>query len=334
MTADLTSSPARLTHRRADRTGGRAPARRVAVTVAAIAAGAVVVWLDWHPGSANPAVPTNRVALIITVGLLAALPWLADLLLGPVADSRTARTVRAGGYLSVYALLLVLVGLSRFAGSRFDDFHAFDQANWEADMRSGAMVSAVLLVAVIGGYAGTLLILTARRTHLPPKALMTATALAAAIAVAMYALMPLGNPAHPNNSLLGAGYRLLLVSVPLVALLAVGPWTARTTATAAGRLRVGVFSGLYTGAAAALLLAVLTITTMLLFPHHVTLEWANPSPAVAHGTTYELQMSVGDAAIKYLAGLLLGPLLGLILAALATGLSGPTSRSPAANPLG
>ena len=52
---------------------------------------------------------------------------------------------------------------------------------------------------------------------------------------------------------------------------------------------------------------------MLLLPRQVDLKWANPDPAVAHGTPYEVQMSVGDAAIKYEAGLLLGPVVGLVL---------------------
>jgi len=45
----------------------------------------------------------------------------------------------------MYALLLVLDGLSRFAGSRFDNMLAFDQANWAADVRSAAAAGMVLI---------------------------------------------------------------------------------------------------------------------------------------------------------------------------------------------
>jgi hypothetical protein len=77
----------------------------------------------------------------------------------------------------VYALLLVIVGMCRFAGSRFDHFQAFDQANWEADLRRGAVVGAVLWVTLVGGYAATVLAVTARRTSVPPVTLAAATVL-------------------------------------------------------------------------------------------------------------------------------------------------------------
>jgi hypothetical protein len=73
------------------------------------------------------------------------------------------------------------------------------------------------------------------------------------------------------------------------------------------------------GGVAALVLATLTIGTMVLAPHAVTLEWANPDPRVPHGTPFEIQMSVGDAAIRYLFALLAGPALGLMLGAIAAG---------------
>ena len=36
--------------------------RKIGYTGAGVAAGATMVWLDWHPGSSNPAVPTNAAA--------------------------------------------------------------------------------------------------------------------------------------------------------------------------------------------------------------------------------------------------------------------------------
>src|SRR5690349_9363751 len=106
--------------------------RRAVAAIAGLAAGTLLVWWDWHPGSANPAMPVNRATMIGAGLLLAVLPWVIRPLLGPAADNRPARIVRVGGYLTLYALLLVMVGLSRFAGSRFDDFQAFDQHHWEA----------------------------------------------------------------------------------------------------------------------------------------------------------------------------------------------------------
>jgi hypothetical protein len=61
-------------------------ARRTASSVAAIAGGAVLVGLAWHPGSANPAVPVERAGFVGTAILLAVLPGILRPLLGPVAD--------------------------------------------------------------------------------------------------------------------------------------------------------------------------------------------------------------------------------------------------------
>jgi hypothetical protein len=276
----------------------------LARTALATAAGVALVWLGWHPGSANPAMSTDRTALIVTAGLLVVLPWAVRLRYGPVAANRAARLTRIGGYSAVYGLALVIVGLSRFAGSRFDHFQAFDQANWEADMRSGAVVSAALMIGIVGGYATAVLVLTADRSAMPPRILALATASGAAVAVLMYAVAPFGSLIHPGTAWFATGYAVLLL-LPVAA------------TGALYRLRVGVIGGLCAGGTAALLLAVLTIATMLVFPEHVDLEWANPSPAVPHGTRYEIQMSVSDTALRYFVGLVVGPLLGLLLGAAA-----------------
>jgi hypothetical protein len=308
--------------------------RRIGYSAAGIAAGTVLVWLDWHPGSANPAAPTNRATLIGIVVMLAVLPWAARPVLGPVADNRVARSVRVGGYLAVYGLLLVMVGLSRFAGSRFDHFRAFDQRNWEADMRSGAVMSAVLVTAVVGGYAVAILALSSRRISAAPATLAIGAGIGVATALVMYGLMPLGNALNPGNALVAAPYVTVLVLFPPAALVAAGRFAGRRAAVGPAadaedvRRRHGAIAGLCAGGAAALLLNILTVATMLLLPRHVDLKWANPDPNAPHGTAFEVRMSVGDAALKYEAGLLLGPLLGLVLGA-AGGEAGGPARGPA-----
>jgi hypothetical protein len=93
--------------------------------IAATMASVGLVWFAWNPGSTNPATPVNRAYLITTVATLTLLPWLACRLI-PVGPSRSARTVRAGGYLLVWALLPVQVGVERFSGRRFEYFQAFN----------------------------------------------------------------------------------------------------------------------------------------------------------------------------------------------------------------
>lgn len=295
--------------------------RRVSFTVAGVAAGAAMVWLGWHPGSANPAVPAERVAMVVVVVVLAVLPWVARPVIGPVADNRVARVVRTGGYVAVYTFVLVMAGLSRFAGSRFDHFQAFDQDNWEADMRSGAVIGAVVIVLTIGGYAAAILIATARRTRVAPTNVAAGAGFGAGAAVIAYALMPLGNPLHLDNAWLTAGYSIVLFAALPAGFLAAGRFG-------------GTLAGLYAGGAAALLLSVLTIGTMLILPGQVDLIWANPDPNVTHGTTYELQMSVGDTAIKYQLGLLLLPLIGLVFGAVGSSLAAQQEPAPVVAPEG
>lgn len=278
--------------------------RRVGYSLLSLATGSMLVWLDWHAGSENPAVPVNRATMVVLALGLTALPWV----LGPVAPNRTARIVRVAGYVSIYALLAALTGLSRFAGSRFDHFTAFDQANWEADMRSGAAVGAVLMVLLIGGYAVAVLALTSRQTAVEPRTLVVGTGCGLALALALYAFMPVGNVSHA----------FVLALLPPAALLAAG--------VLAGGLRQGVVAGLCAGGTAALLLATLTIATMVLLPGQVDLEWANPDPSVPHGTLFELQMSVGDAALRYQIGLLLGPFAGLAAGFLGSSFTRPNPR--------
>ncbi|KJK43223.1 hypothetical protein UK23_34030 [Lentzea aerocolonigenes] len=275
-------------------------------SLVSLATGSVLVWLDWHAGSANPAVPVNRATMIVTVLVLTVLPWV----LGPVAPNRTARIVRVTGYASIYALLAALTGLSRYAGSRFDHFTAFDQANWEADVLSGAVVGGVLMVLVIGGYAVAVLTLTSRRMAVEPKTLAVGVFCGLAPALSVYAFMPVGNLSHA----------FVLAFLPPAALLAAGVLA-----------RQGVVAGLCAGGAAALVLATLTIATMVLLPGQVDLEWANPDPAAPHGTLFELQMSVGDAAVRYQLGLVLGPFAGLVCGFLGSSFTRPGRVSERAN---
>jgi hypothetical protein len=288
--------------------------RRAGYTIIGVAAGAAMVWLSWHPGSANPAVPAGRVTMVVVVLVLAVLPWVARPVFGPVADNRAARVVRTAGYVAVYGFVLVMAALSRFAGSRFDHFQAFDQRNWEADMRSGAVVSAVIIVLTIGGYAAAILIATASRTRVTPRHLAAGAGFGAGAAAITYALMPLGNRLHLANGWLAAGYTIVLFAVLPAGFWAAGWWG-------------GSLGGLYAGGAAALVLSALTIGTMLMFPGQVDLIWANPDPNVAHGTAFEVRMSVGDTAIKYQLGLFVLPLVGIVIGALSW--SAATQRTPA-----
>ena len=140
-------------------------------------------------------------------------------------------------------------------------------------------------------------------------------------------MSPVGSPLHVANPTLAAIYHgVLLFAIPA------GPFVAGVLAArCAGAAKdvndtsdiapmQGIIAGVVAGAIGVLLLAVLTIPTMVRFPHDVRLEWANPDPNLAHGTPFEVQMSVSDAAQRYEIFLVLGPLLGA-----AIGMAGGTA---------
>jgi hypothetical protein len=281
--------------------------------VALAAAAAACLRLGWAPGSTDPATPVQRVGLLAIVVLLAASPLLSRTRRGAVADSRVARVVRAGGYVALWALLLVVLCLSRYAGDRFEH-HSMtpaDAAQWHSERVSGAVSGSLILFGVIAAYVAAILWLTSRRSPASPATLALGSACGVLGGILLYALMPAGSPVFPGAP---AAVDTLALGVGIVGgLIAAGVMVARRAASAERARAEGALAGLLTGGAGALALVILTIPTMLLFPTHVPPKWANPDPSVPHGTKFEREMSVGDAADKYMGFLLLGPLLGFTL---------------------
>lgn len=279
--------------------------------LAVAAAATLAVRAGWHSGSTIPSARIDRVFLILLVVLLGLAPWVVRVIFGPVADNRTARVVRTAAYGLVCALVPVLIVLSGYAGARFENMHAMNPERWRDDMVSGAVGSSILLLVLIGAYAVAVLIMTARRPALSPVTLSIGAGSGAAAGLLAYALTPFGGVLH-----VGPFWLRLLAYPALFVLLGIVPIAAGIAVTGrTGRTGQGTAAGLLAGAAAALVVTVLTIPTMVAFPTHVPLKWANPDPNVPHGTLYELQMSVGDTAGRYLAVLILAPLLGAGLGA-------------------
>jgi hypothetical protein len=287
--------------------------------VVAVAVSVLLVWFTWNPGSTNPATPVGRIDMIATVAMLTLLPWIGRWRgwLGPVGGSRPARAVRAGGYLLVWGLLLVKVGVDRFSGARFEHFQAFDQANWTSDLVSRAIGGSVLVFVLMSAYAVGVLAMTARRAAIAPVTLAIGPSFGLVAGVVIYALAPLGSFPRIDNGWLHAGYALLFLVVVF------------GTPIMAGRLAAphSIEAGILSGTAAALVVTVLTVTTMLLMPRAVPLVWANPDPTVPHGTLFEIQMTVADTADQYIGVLALAPLVGLLGGVVAAGRSVLSERA-------
>ena len=288
---------------------------------AAVAAAVGVVCLGWQRGSTIPGASISRTGLIALVVMLMVLPAVVRRRLGPADEHGPARVVRAAAYALLCAMVPVIVLLSRFTTARFEHFHAFDQANWDADMVTGAIVGSVLLLVLMTAYAAGILATTAARSSVAPGTVGLGAVAGVVAGCILYSLSPLGNTLHVGGARLAGVYDAALLFVVFGSPVVSGVAAARGTlgrhrgsvrrAGAGGRQ--GMAAGAWTGAMGALVVGILTLSTMLLRPHDVTLRWANPDPNVPHGTTYEVQMSVGDTAQKYEGLLLLGPLVGAII---------------------
>ena len=86
----------------------------IAYGLAFAAAAAGLVLAGWRGAAADPATLINRVGVIATIVLLAALPWAVRRVYGPASSGWLARIVRTGGYLIVFALVLVKDHVERF----------------------------------------------------------------------------------------------------------------------------------------------------------------------------------------------------------------------------
>jgi hypothetical protein len=298
-----------------------------------------VLRYGWRDGPANPGAPIHRIALIATMSMLAIVPWISRRLkvFGPIAEGTAPRLVRAGAFLAMWATLPIMIYVGNYSDRRFGtcaDCDAADRAQWHAERVSSAISGSVVIFVILALYAAFILRITAHTSRGTRSTLVIGASTGAMSGVALYALAPFGSPWHLANTGLAAIYHgALLVAIPA------GPFLASMLAARrAGAakpddgiaisgppdfptpdpltpdpLTQGVLAGVIAGAIGALLIAVLTIPTMVRFPHDVRLEWANPDPTVAHGTPFEVQMSVSDAAQRYEIFLVLGPLLGAVL---------------------
>jgi hypothetical protein len=286
---------------------------------AVAAAGAA--WSAWSGPAGDSAIVVNRVDVITIAVILAGLPWAIRRARGPVAVGRLARLVRTGGYVAVLALVVVKAAVERVADAPPNNLQGLTRA-W---------VGEVVFLAVMVSYTAVILAFTARRSPAAPATVAIGTATGAVVGVLLFALGPLGFPlrftgpwsASLYDAAIAVG-ALLALCAPVAAGLAAAR-RARRSLAAGSRWRQGAMAGLCTGAAAALVVAVLSTATIAMLPYSSGLEhWAAGhigewTSVASHGESYygygqdpRLGYVAGNSAFAagYLIVLVLAPLFG------------------------
>jgi hypothetical protein len=319
--------------------------RRIGYPLAFAAAAAGTAWSAWHGPRADAAVLVNRVDVIAIVVLLAGLPWVTRRILGPAGDTRAARIARAGGYASIFALVLVKDAVERFAVAPPSALARLSFLLWAGE---------VLFLIVAAAYAGVILAVTARRPAVVPATLAFGIAAGVVIGVFADALGPLGAPlritglwpAHLYDAALTLGM-LLALSAPIAA-----GWVAarRSSGQDGPRMpagdparhgdpaRQGALAGLCAGAAAALVVSVLGTATIMALPHEPgLLHWTTAHISqwaltfIGLGTQHDYAVNNSLYAAGYLVVLTFAPLVGCGLGAWGGLLAADRSRSVTAS---
>ncbi len=260
---------------------------RVAGRASVPLAGAVALVLAVRIPSAGV-----RAEALALIAALAAAAWLGRRpgLLGPVADDRTSRRVRAAGCGVVGVLALMVLWPSKGGG------HSDPSGWWIACLAVLAYLAAAL-------YA------TAQRTAAGPRALRLGAGLTAA-AIALWwvpMLLSAGVRAHP-------GATLALATAIVVAGCAIGA-RRRLPAHAA------IVAGLGAGAATCLLVTMLALGTYAARPQLVP-HFCGTSNACGLTPAARAETERIEAADPYVADLLIGALLaGLLIVAARTELA-------------
>jgi hypothetical protein len=291
--------------------------RRSWYPLAFVAAAAGTAWSAWSGPPGDSAIAINRIDVIVIVIILAALPWIVRRARGPVGQGRLARLVRIGGYTAVLALVLAKSAVERVANAPPNNLPGPAVA-WTGE---------AVFLAVMASYAAVILVFTARRSPALPATMAIGTVTGLALGVVAYVLGPLGFPLrftgpwsarlYDAAMILGV---MLALGAPVMAGRAVARRAGRSLPAGSGA-RQGAMAGLCFGTAAALVVAVLSTSTIAILPYDIGLQhWATShvgqwTPVVGQVTPIlrpRLGYVAGNSAFAagYLMVLLISPLAG------------------------
>ncbi len=292
--------------------------RKVAFSLAFGAAAVVLAIVGWPGSGDNPATLMTRVELIATLVIVAGVSWAARRVFGPAGDGWQARTVRIGGYLAIFALVLIKADVAR------SEYAAIPGGSWLAGLWLGEFFFLVVLAAYVTG----LVALTTRRPFASKPSLAIGTGVGVIVGL-LASLLEVGNPPGVTSArltMLHGWWRTIAGGILLGAVIAAGVAAARRAPRRGSRLpladvraRQGVATGLCAGAAAALFASIVGIAVTAFLPgRERRFEWPLPGLSVLQhmpAGVYELKIGLSNSAAGYLLVLAFFPLLGAGLGA-------------------
>lgn len=289
--------------------------RIIAYWLAAAVSAAGLAWVVWQGASHGPATLISRVDVIATVAMLTGLPFAVRRRFGPMARGWKPRLLRVAGYAVVVALMAVTPSVEQ---------HELQGLTGSA--LAGVWAGEVVLLIVLSAYVAALLAVTAQRPPARPATLAIGTGAGLILGIAAYASRPLADHLRFANGWETGLFDLgRVIAVPLVAGVAVAAAVraARKISRRESQLsrldlraRQGCAAGLCAGAAAALVVSVLGISTIALMPNAASsLQWTLPGGHPASGSAYIFEVYFTWAAAGYLLVLIIFPLLGAGLGA-------------------
>jgi hypothetical protein len=289
--------------------------RTIAYWLGSAIAAAGLAWVAWRGASHDPATLISRVDVIATAAMLAGLPFAVRRRFGPMARGWKPRLLRVAGYAVVIAVMAVKPYVEEFEL----------RGRYGAAL-AGVWAGEVVFLVVLAAYVAALLAVTAQRPPARPATLAIGTGAGVILGIAAYASRPLADHLRFSNGWLTGLFDLgRVIAVPVVAGVAVAAAvraarkiTRRESQQSRMDLRArqGFAAGLCAGAAAALVVSVLGISTIALMPNAASsLQWTLPGGHMPPGSAYLFEVSFTEAAAGFLLVLIIFPLLGAGLGA-------------------
>jgi hypothetical protein len=233
------------------------------------------VYLAWTalPGTASAFISAAIwLRTIGTLVVLAGLPWLVHRRLGPVIDSRLARSLRVATFAGIMALIVALAEFDRIT----DTPSKLAAAGPHNQPSIGIVMMWVTFLVMVAVYAAVILAVTAQRSWVTSTTLSIGTGGGAALGVVMYAIMPLGFNKYASAPWLSGSAIdpvvvvawILLLGGPLGAASLAG-WRRRGSVGPLGwgeaRIRQGVAAGILVTLVGSLVVCVLGPATLASF---------------------------------------------------------------------